>query len=94
MPENNPTRPNANPAPKTAPAVSTASAEVSAPRGLQTQMVNIPQMQGMPMMQVPISGAVAVPAGALMASGGGNEVKIVLKNAKIHVEKLVLKKND
>ncbi|MFX0092241.1 MAG: hypothetical protein ACFFBD_10805, partial [Candidatus Hodarchaeota archaeon] len=61
----------------------------------QTQaMISMPQMQGMPMMQIPISGAIALPAGALQAGGGGSDVKLVLKNVKIHVEKLVVKKRD
>ncbi len=57
------------------------------------QMVSMPQMtQGM--MQIPITGAIAVPAGALPTGSGGQEIKVVLKNVKIHVEKLVLKKKE
>ena len=60
------------------------------------QMVPMPQMQGnVPMMQIPITGAIAVPAAAMQQAGGqGQDVKIVLKNVKIHVDKLVMKKKD
>lgn len=77
------------------PATPTYQASSAASTMRQTQtMIPIPQMQGMPMMQIPISGSIALPAGALQSSSTGTDVKLVLKNVKIHVEKLILKKRD
>lgn len=50
----------------------------------------MPQMQGGQIM-LPMQGAVAFPAGAL-GGGGGGRWKIILKNAKIYAEEMIIKR--